>query len=204
MKQDSDESQFDKLSFPITYEQARGYEPIGEPNSIARLRKDLGKVLLPNASTSVHSAQDLSMYSKQFHDAYTSAYIDFKERYPQVEVSEIHDDPSAYHNEICIQIYDPSSGNYGKFYLDTEDEFVDSDYILRSFEETAESVGIYPESDESDESLESILSELRDGGFDTSDIQEIRMGLGAYLGYDSEDIQEIVNALIFNGYVTGW
>ena len=59
MKQDSDESQFDNLSFPITYEQARGDDPIGEPNSIARLRKDLGKKLLPKSGQSVEAARDL-------------------------------------------------------------------------------------------------------------------------------------------------
>lgn len=165
MKQGSDESQFSKLSFPISYEQARGFDAIEEPSSIARLRKDLGKMLLPNASTSVHSAQDLSMYSKQFHDAYTSAYIDFKENYPQVEVSEIYDDPSSDDNEICIQICDPSSGNCGKFYLNTEDGFVDSDYILRSFEETAEAIGIeqYPDNIESSEPVEGdAFSQLED------------------------------------------
>lgn len=56
MKQDSDESQFGKLSFPITYEQARGFDAIEEPSSIVKLRKDLGKMLLPNASTSVESS----------------------------------------------------------------------------------------------------------------------------------------------------
>lgn len=159
MKQGSDESQFDKLSFPISYEQARGFDAIGEPSSIAKLRKDLGKMLIPNASTSVHSAQDLSMYSKQFHDAYTSAYIDFKERYPQVEVSEIYDDPSSDDNEICIEICDTNSGNCGKLYLNTQDEFVDSDYILRSFEETAEAIGsleedlVYSATEEDEEDL---------------------------------------------------
>lgn len=93
-------------------------------------------------SSSVYSSGDLSMYSKQFHDAYTSAYIDFKERYPQVEVSEIYDDLSSDDNEVCIEICDTNSGNCGKLYLDTQDEFVDSDYILRSFEETAEAIGI--------------------------------------------------------------
>lgn len=93
-------------------------------------------------SSSVHSSGDLSMYSKQFHDAYTSAYIDFKELYPQIEVSEIYDDPSSDDNEICIEICDTNSGDCGKLYLNTQDEFVDSDYILRSFEETAEAIGL--------------------------------------------------------------
>lgn len=101
-----------------------------------------------DSSTSVDASGDISMYSKEFHDAYTSAYIDFKERYPQVEVSEIYDDPSSDDNEICIEICDPSYGNCGKFYLNTKDEFVDSDYILRSFEETAEAIGIEQYSDD--------------------------------------------------------
>lgn len=75
MKQDSDESQFDKLSFPITYEQARGDEPIGEPNSIARLRKDLGKKLLSKSGQSVEATEDeedLPMVDQEYDSAATS------------------------------------------------------------------------------------------------------------------------------------
>ena len=75
MKQDSDESQFDKLSFPITYEQARGDEPIREPNSIARLRKDLGKKLLSKSGQSVEATEDeedLPMVDQEYDSAATS------------------------------------------------------------------------------------------------------------------------------------
>ena len=213
MKQGSDESQFSKLSFPISYEQARGFDAIEEPSSIARLRKDLGKMLLPNASTSVHSAQDLSMYSKQFHDAYTSAYIDFKENYPQVEVSEIYDDPSSDDNEICIQICDPSSGNCGKFYLNTEDGFVDSDYILRSFEETAEAIGLLKDNTvyssvessdyESDSGIfiEDIIDSLEDNGYDLSRIRSIRQGLLELFGYKGKDADIIIHDMVAGRFI---
>lgn len=104
-----------------------------------------------------------------------------------------------------LDIIDTPNGSFVKFdrFLSTE-ELNEYDMV----EKAPKSVMSSRESDvrlgdtvESDESLESILSELRDGGFDTSDIYEIRMGLGAYLGYDSEDIQEIVNDLISNGLV---
>lgn len=213
MKQGSDESQFDNLSFPITYEQARGDDPIGEPNSIAKLRKDLGKMLIPNASTSVHSAHDLSMYSKQFHDAYTSAYIDLKERYPQVEVSEIYDDPSSDDNEICIEICDTNSGNCGKLYLNTQDEFVDSDYILRSFEETAEAIGLLQDNTvyssvessdyESDSGIfiEDIIDSLEDNGYDLSRIRSIRQGLLELFGYKGKDADIIIHDLVAGRFI---
>lgn len=78
MKQGPDESQFGKLSFPISYEQARGFDAIEEPSSIAKLRKDLGKMLIPNASTSIHSAQDFSI-DQPMYDDYSND--DFDERY---------------------------------------------------------------------------------------------------------------------------
>ena len=213
MKQGSDESQFGKLSFPISYEQARGFDAIGEPSSTSKLRKDLGNMLLPNSSTSVHSAQDLSMYSKQFHDAYTSAYIDFKERYPQVEVSEIYDDPSSDDNEICIEICDTNSGNCGKLYLDTQDEFVDSDYILRSFEETAEATGLLEDNTiyssvqssnyESDSGIfiEDIIDSLEDNGYDLSRIRSIRQGLLELFGYKGKDADIIIHDLVAGRFI---
>lgn len=104
-----------------------------------------------------------------------------------------------------LDVIDTPNGSFVKFdrFLSTK-ELNEYDMV----EKAPKSVMSSKESDvrlgdtvESDESLESILSELRDGGFDTSDIYEIRMGLGAYLGYDSEDIEEIVNDLISNGLV---
>lgn len=55
MPQGSDESEFSRLSFPISYDQARGFEPINEPSAITKLRKDLGKKLLPKAGQSVEA-----------------------------------------------------------------------------------------------------------------------------------------------------
>lgn len=113
MTQDSNESQFEELSFPISYDQARGFEPIDEPSAITKLRKDLGKKLLSKAGQS-------------------------KEEY-------------------------------------------DSEF--------------------QDESIEDIVAELEEGGYDVSDINDVKMGLGAYLGYDIEDIEAIVEDMISAGYI---
>ena len=166
-----------------------------------------------NSSTSVYSSGDLSMYSKQFHDAYTSAYIDFKERYPQVEVSEIYDDPSSDDNEICIEICDTNSGNCGKLYLNTQDEFVDSDYILRSFEETAEAIGLLEDNTvyssvessdyESDSGIfiEDIIDSLEDNGYDLSRIRSIRQGLLELFGYKGKDADIIIHDLVAGRFI---
>ena len=165
------------------------------------------------SSTSVDASGDISMYSKEFHDAYTSAYIDFKERYPQVEVSEIYDDPSCDDNEICIQICDPNSGNCGKFYLNTEDEFVDSDYILRSFEETAEAIGLLEDNTvyssvessdyESDSGIfiEDIIDSLEDNGYDLTRIRSIRQGLLKLFGYKGKDADIIIHDLVAGRFI---
>ena len=164
-------------------------------------------------STSVDASGDISMYSKEFHDAYTAAYIDFKENYPQVEVSEIYDDPSSDDNEICIEICDPSSGNCGKFYLNTEDEFVDSDYILRSFEETAEAIGLLQDNTvyssvessdyESDSGIfiEDIIDSLEDNGYDLSRIRSIRQGLLELFGYKGKDADIIIHDLVAGRFI---
>lgn len=58
MTQGSNESQFEELSFPISYDQARGFEPIDEPSAITKLRKDLGKKLLPKAGQSIKATRN--------------------------------------------------------------------------------------------------------------------------------------------------
>ena len=186
MRSVSDKSQFSKLSFPISYEEAIGLDVIWEPSYICRRR---------------------------FDDNYTSAYIDFKERYPQVEVHEIPDDPGSNEFKTCFEICDTNSGNCGKLYLHTEDEFVDSDYILRSFEETAEAIGllednaVYSSVESSDyESdsgifIEDIIDSLEDNGYDLSRIRSIRQGLLALFGYKGKDADIIIHDLVAGGFI---
>ena len=146
MKQGSDESQFDKLSFPISYEQARGFDAIGEPSSISKLRKDLGKMLLPNASTSVHSATNDG-----------EGYWFFTTHGVQ---------PGSIPRDVDIlDIIDTPNGSFVKFdrFLSTEElnEYDMKERAPKSVMSSKESdvrlddtVGIYSESDESDESDE--------------------------------------------------
>ena len=77
MPQGSDKSEFSRLSFPISYDQARGFEPINEPSAITKLRKDLGKKLLSKSGQSVEATEDLTDLPENFQHAYTLANNDF-------------------------------------------------------------------------------------------------------------------------------
>ena len=77
MPQGSDKSEFSRLSFPISYNQARGFEPINEPSAITKLRKDLGKKLLPKSGQSVKATENLIDLPENFQHAYTLAKNDF-------------------------------------------------------------------------------------------------------------------------------
>lgn len=146
MPQDSDESQFEELSFPISYDQARGFEPIDEPSAITKLRKDLGKKLLPKAGQSVEATEDLSMYPESFKNAYTVAKKDFKKDYKRAhaDVQIYPSDPylGVEEGEIVLQItgFNP----YGKKCSGTVsvDESLDSNILYQAMKETAEDLGI--------------------------------------------------------------
>lgn len=292
MTQDSNESQFEELSFPISYDQARGFEPIDEPSAITKLRKDLGKKLLPKAGQSIESTEDLSIYPEGFKNAYTLAKNDFMSDYTSahVNVQIDPDDPYAQENEVSIYIsgFNPYGKRCARHVTINTD--LDSDTIYQVLEETAQDIGIrkghydiksstigasevfiediidgledngydlndlssikeglwalfgyqgkdandviedlvaggfidsnvlidsgrkriysdteYDEeeynSEFQDESIEDIVAELEEGGYDVSDINDVKMGLGAYLGYDSEDIEAIVEDMISAGYI---
>lgn len=201
MPQGSNESQFDSLSFPISYDQARGFEPIDEPSAITKLRKDLGKKLLPKAGQSVEATEDLSVYPKDFAEAYKSAKNMFQTKYPNVGISIIPDDYYAEDNEIAVLVKDYDSGESGKCYLVTEGAVSDdTDWIIQAFEETAESCGIYldPTANLTPRELRIMISELSER-YDTSDMYELRQGLHSYYGYDSESIDEIINRMTNHG-----
>ena len=216
MKQDSDESQFDKLSFPITYEQARGDEPIGEPNSIARLRKDLGKKLLPKSGQSVEATEDLSSYPEEFRNAYQKAKTEFINRYPNLGVSIIRDDPYAEDGEVAVLVKDYDTGDHAKCYLVySVDELISSDYewMLQAFEETAEAIGLLEDNTvyssvessdyESDSGIfiEDIIDSLEDNGYDLTRIRSIRQGLLELFGYKGKDADIIIHDLVAGRFI---
>lgn len=146
MPQDSDESQFDSLSFPISYDQARGFEPIDEPSAITKLRKDLGKKLLPKAGQSIESTDDLSMYSDEFRHAYTLAKNDFKKDYKRAhaDVQIYPSDPYLGVEEGEIVLHVTGFNPYGKKCggMVSVDESLDSDILYQAMKETAEDLGI--------------------------------------------------------------
>lgn len=146
MPQDSDESQFDSLSFPISYDQARGFEPIDEPSAITKLRKDLGKKLLPKAGQSIESTDDLSMYSDEFRHAYTLAKNDFKKDYKRAhaDVQIYPSDPYLGVEEGEIVLHVTGFNPYGKKCggMVSVDESLDSGILYQAMKETAEDLGI--------------------------------------------------------------
>lgn len=145
MPQGSDESQFDSLSFPISYDQARRFEPINEPSAITKLRKDLGKKLLPKAGQSVEATEDLSIYPEGFENAYTLAKNDFMNDYAAsgVEIYLVPDDFNAEEGEICIivkGINRVGRPTQGKVYVYLDEE--DPDVIYQALDETADALSI--------------------------------------------------------------
>ena len=147
MPQGSDESEFSRLSFPISYEQARGFEPINEPSAITKLRKDLGKKLLPKSGQSVEATEDLTDLPENFQHAYTLAKNDFMNDYSSsgVEVYIVPDDFNAEDGEICLivkGINRVGKPTQGKVYVYLDEE--DPDVIYTALEETADALSIEP------------------------------------------------------------
>lgn len=216
MPQGSDESQFDSLSFPISYDQARGFEPINEPAAITKLRKHLGKKLLPNAGQSVEATEDLSSYPEEFRNAYQKAKTEFINRYPNLGVSIIRDDPYAEDGEVAVLVKDYDTGDHAKCYLVySVDELISSDYewMLQAFEETAEAIGLLEDNTvyssvessdyESDSGIfiEDIIDSLEDNGYDLSRIRSIRQGLLELFGYKGKDADIIIHDLVAGGFI---
>lgn len=147
MPQGSDESEFSRLSFPISYDQARGFESINEPSRITKLRKDLGKKLLPKSRESVEATEDLTDLPENFQHAYTLAKNDFMNDYSSsgVEVYVAPDDFNAEDGEICLIVKGINRvGRFtqGKVYVYLDEE--DPDVIYTALEETANALSIEP------------------------------------------------------------
>lgn len=216
MPQGSDESEFSRLSFPISYDQARGFEPINEPSAITKLRKDLGKKLLPKSGQSVEATEDLSSYPEEFRNAYQKAKTEFINRYPNLGVSIIRDDPYAEDGEVAVIVKDYDTGDHAKCYLVySVDELISSDYewMLQAFEETAEAIGLLEDNTvyssvessdyESDSGIfiEDIIDSLEDNGYDLSRIRSIRQGLLKLFGYKGKDADIIIHDLVAGGFI---
>lgn len=144
MPQGSDESEFSRLSFPISYDQARGFEPINEPSAITKLRKDLGKKLLPKSGQSIEATEDLTDLPENFQHAYTLAKNDFMNDYISsgVEVYVATDDFNAEDGEICLIVKGINRVGkpiQGKVYVDIDQ---DADEIYQALDETAEAIGM--------------------------------------------------------------
>ena len=216
MPQGSDESEFSRLSFPISYDQARGFEPINEPSAITKLRKDLGKKLLPKSGQSVEATEDLSSYPEEFRNAYQKAKTEFINRYPNLGVSIIRDDPYAEDGEVAVLVKDYDTGDHAKCYLVySVDELISSDYewMLQAFEETAEAIGLLEDNTvyssvessdyESDSGIfiEDIIDSLEDNGYDLSRIRSIRQGLLELFGYKGKDADIIIHDLVAGRFI---
>lgn len=193
MKQDSDESQFDKLSFPITYEQARGDEPIGEPNSIARLRKDLGKKLLSKSGRSVEAATE---------------YLDIggilgepNARYSSEDLRSIYEEGK--HHDPLISIYekgkhhDPLISQYDSY----ESWFKDIEQYLYEIYSDTEDITSSTDDKAFIENIEDIIDGLEDNGYDLSRIRSIRRGLLELFGYKGKDADIIIHDLVAGRFI---
>jgi hypothetical protein len=216
MPQGSDESGFSRLSFPISYDQARGFEPINEPSDITKLRKDLGKKLLPKSGQSVEATEDLSSYPEEFRNAYQKAKTEFINRYPNLGVSIIRDDPYAEDGEVAVLVKDYDTGDHAKCYLVySVDELISSDYewMLQAFEETAEAIGLLEDNTvyssvessdyESDSGIfiEDIIDSLENNGYDLSRIRSIKQGLLKLFGYKGKDADIIIHDLVAGRFI---
>ena len=215
MPQGSDESEFSRLSFPISYEQARGFEPINEPSAITKLRKDLGKKLLPKSGQSVEATEDLTDLPENFQHAYTLAKNDFMNDYSSsgVEVYVVPDDFNAEDGEICLivkGINRVGKPTQGKVYVYLDEE--DPDVIYTALEETANALSIEPGSSDIESSsitateddkvfIEDIIDGLEENGYDLDNLDSIKEGLWALFGYQGKDADEVIEDLVAGGFI---
>ena len=109
---------------------------------------------LLSSESDVTAVEDLSIYPKEFSEAYKAAKIEFQNRYPNIGVSIIPNDFYANEedNEVAVLVKDYDTGDYGKCNLIYEYDGTipyDYDWILQAFEETAEEAGLIDSSEES-------------------------------------------------------
>lgn len=190
MPQGSDESQFEELSFPISYAQARGFEPINEPTAIMKLRKDLGKKLLPKAGQSVEATTeylDIGGILGEPNARYSSE--DLRSIYEE----EKHHDPLIYiyekgkHHDPLISQYD----SYESWFKDIEQ------YLYEIYSDTEDITS----STDDKVFIEDILDGLEDNGYDLNDLPSIKEGLWALFGYQGKDANDVIEDLVAGGFI---
>lgn len=190
MPQGSDKSEFSRLSFPISYNQARGFEPINEPSAITKLRKDLGKKLLSKSGRSVEA---------------TTEYLDIggilgepNARYSSEDLRSIYEEEK--HHDPLISIYekgkhhDPLISQYDSY----ESWFKDIEQYLYE---------IYSDTDDITSStddkvfIEDIIDGLEEHGYDLTRISSIKRGIWELFGYKEKDADIIIHDLIAGGFI---
>lgn len=190
MPQGSNESQFEELSFPISYAQARGFEPINEPTAITKLRKDLGKKLLSKSGRSVEA---------------TTEYLDIggilgepNARYSSEDLRSIYEEGK--HHDPLTSIYekgrhhDPLISQYDSY----ESWFKDIEQYLYEIYSDTEDI---TSSTDDKVFIEDILDGLEDNGYDLSRIRSIRQGLLALFGYKGKDADIIIHDLVAGRFI---
>lgn len=190
MPQGSNESQFEELSFPISYDQARGFEPINEPTAIMKLRKDLGKKLLSKSGRSVEATTeylDIGGILGEPNARYSSE--DLRSIYEEGK----HHDPLTYiyekgkHHDPLISQYD----SYESWFKDIEQ------YLYEIYSDTEDITS----STDDKVFIEDILDGLEDNGYDLSRIRSIRQGLLKLFGYKGKDADIIIHDLVAGGFI---
>jgi len=169
-----------------------------------------------DSGRSVEATDDLSSYPEEFRNAYQKAKTEFINRYPNLGVSIIRDDPYAEDGEVAVLVKDYDTGDHAKCYLVySVDEMISSDYewMLQAFEETAEAIGLLEDNTvyssvessdyESDSGIfiEDIIDSLEDNGYDLSRIRSIRQGLLKLFGYKGKDADIIIHDLVAGGFI---
>lgn len=169
-----------------------------------------------DSGRSVEAVDDLSSYPEEFRNAYQKAKTEFINRYPNLGVSIIRDDPYAEDGEVAVLVKDYDTGDHAKCYLVySVDEMISSDYewMLQAFEETAEAIGLLEDNTvyssvessdyESDSGIfiEDIIDSLEDNGYDLSRIRSIRQGLLKLFGYKGKDADIIIHDLVAGGFI---
>ena len=190
MPQGSNESQFEELSFPISYAQARGFEPINEPTAITKLRKDLGKKLLSKSGRSVEATTeylDIGGILGEPNVRYSSE--DLRSIYEEGK----HHDPLTYiyeegkHHDPLISQYD----SYESWFKDIEQ------YLYEIYSDTEDITS----STDDKVFIEDIIDSLKDNGYDLSRIRSIRQGLLKLFGYEGKDADIIIHDLVAGGFI---
>lgn len=190
MPQGSDESEFSRLSFPISYDQARGFEPINEPSAITKLRKDLGKKLLSKSGRSVEATTeylDIGGILGEPNVRYSSE--DLRSIYEEGK----HHDPLTYiyekgkHHDPLISQYD----SYESWFKDIEQ------YLYEIYSDTEDITS----STDDKVFIEDIIDSLESNGYDLNQIRSIRQGLLKLFGYKGKDADIIIHDLVAGRFI---